>query len=210
MRSLASRPGTDATARRPFDALLDSYQQLANMVLYTLRLELRLRTMHYLDKATRDGVYQLQEDILEPDPSVVDLNSNLAECDELVGHALMSRSRRSVVRTRVSGGRSPSLITHVADVKEIAPLLRFVFEGLSPLMDDLLIRNARHIRLANQFGQHKMLRNILALQQNLKTLGDEPLEVNFDRSRRFWELFEAGPKVRTLRANLARGSLRPG
>jgi exocyst complex component 4 len=66
------------------------------MVLFTLRLELRLRTMHYLDKATRDGVYQLQEDILEPDPSVVDLNSDLAECDELVGHALMPRSRRSV------------------------------------------------------------------------------------------------------------------
>ncbi|GAA5991883.1 hypothetical protein JCM10908_002254 [Rhodotorula pacifica] len=150
---------------KPFDALLDSYQQLANMVLYTLRLELRLRTMHYLDKATRDGVYQLQEDILEPDPSVVDLNSDLAECDELVGHALLPRSRR------------------------------FVFEGLSPLMDDLLIRNARHIRLANRFGQHKMLRNILALQQNLKTLGDEPLQVNFDRSRRFWELFEQGPKT---------------
>mgnify|MGYP006919982458 FL=1 len=70
-----------------------------------------------------------------------------------------------------------------------------MFEGLSPLMDDLLIRNARHIRLANGFGQHKMLRNILALQQNLKTLGDEPLQVNFDRSRRFWELFEQGPKV---------------
>ncbi|KWU43286.1 hypothetical protein RHOSPDRAFT_26426 [Rhodotorula sp. JG-1b] len=150
---------------KPFDALIDSYQQLADMVLFTLRLELRLRTMHYLDKATRDGVYQLQEDILEPDPSVVDLNSDLAECDELEGHALMPRSRR------------------------------FVFEGLSPLMDDLLIRNARHIRLANGFGQHKMLRNILALQQNLKTLGDEPLQVNFDRSRRFWELFEQGPQT---------------
>lgn len=150
---------------KPFDALIDSYQQLADMVLFTLRLEIRLRTMHYLDKATRDGVYQLQEDILEPDPSVVDLNSDLAECDELVGHAFVPRSRR------------------------------FVFEGLSPLMDDLLIRNARHIRLANEFGQHKMLRNILALQQNLKTLGDEPLQVNFDRSRRFWEVFEQGPKT---------------
>lgn len=79
---------------RPFDALLESYQQLANLVLFTLRVEIRLRTMHYLDKATRDGVYQLQEDILEPDPSVVDLNSDLAMCDELVGNALMARPRR--------------------------------------------------------------------------------------------------------------------
>lgn len=76
---------------------------------------------------------------------------------------------------------------------------RFVFEGLSSLMDGLLIRNSRHIRLANEHGQRKMLRNILALQQNLKTLGDEPLEVNFDRSRRFWDLFVQGPKVRSGR-----------
>lgn len=66
-------------------------------------------------------------------------------------------------------------------------------------MDGLLIRNSRHIRLANEHGQRKMLRNILALQQNLKTLGDEPLEVNFDRSRRFWDLFVQGPKVRSGR-----------
>lgn len=64
------------------------------MVLFTLRIEVRLRTMHYLDKATRDGSYQLQEDIFEPDSSVVDLNSDLAACDELIGHALMSRPRR--------------------------------------------------------------------------------------------------------------------
>lgn len=63
-------------------------------------------------------------------------------------------------------------------------------------MDELLVHNARYIRLANKFGQAKMLRNILALQQNLKNLGDTPLDVDFERSRRFWDLFAAGPKVR--------------
>lgn len=72
---------------------------------------------------------------------------------------------------------------------------RYIFEGLSRLMDELLVHNARYIRLANRFGQAKMLRNILALQQNLKNLGDSPLDVNFERSRRFWDLFVAGPKV---------------
>lgn len=62
-------------------------------------------------------------------------------------------------------------------------------------MDQLLVHNARFIRLANHFGQAKMLRNILALQQNLKNLGDSPLDVDFDRSRRFWDLFTLGPKV---------------
>lgn len=62
-------------------------------------------------------------------------------------------------------------------------------------MDQLLISNSRHIRLANRFGLSKMMRNILALQQNLKNIGDSPLEVDFDRSRKFWEVFARGPKV---------------
>lgn len=62
-------------------------------------------------------------------------------------------------------------------------------------MDQLIISNSRHIRLANHHGLSKMSRNILALQQNLKNVGDDPLEVNFDRSRKFWEVFGTGPKV---------------
>lgn len=62
-------------------------------------------------------------------------------------------------------------------------------------MDHLLISNSRYIRLANEHGLAKMNRNILALQQNLKNIGDEPLEVNFDRSRTFWEVFGRGPSV---------------
>lgn len=84
------------TLGRPFDALLKSYQQLADLVLYSLRVEVRLRTMHFLDKATRDGVYQLSEDIAEPDSSVVDLNSALAECDECAATTLAGPERRCV------------------------------------------------------------------------------------------------------------------
>lgn len=62
-------------------------------------------------------------------------------------------------------------------------------------MDQLLITNSRYIRLANHHGLSKMIRNILALQQNLKNIGDEPLQVDFDRSRKFWQVFGAGPKV---------------
>ena len=88
---------------------------------------------------------------------------------------------------------------------------RFIFEGLSLLMDQLLISNSRYIRLANKFGLSKMQRNILALQQNLKNIGDTPLEVDFERSRKFWDVFGAGPKVRPLPAThspqlLMRGS----
>ncbi|GAA5941737.1 exocyst subunit SEC8 [Sporobolomyces koalae] len=150
---------------RPFEALLKGYSRLSSTILYTLRLEIRLRTMHYLDKATRDGVYQLAEDVQEPDPSVVDLNGDLAEVDEVAAGTLGLEERS------------------------------FVFAGLSLLMDHLLITNARQIRLANSYGLSKMNRNILALQQNLKNIGNEPLEVEFDRSRKFWDLFGKGPRA---------------
>lgn len=50
--------------------------------------------MHYLDKAARDGVYQLSEDISEPDPAVVDLNMDLAEFDECAAATLAPLERK--------------------------------------------------------------------------------------------------------------------
>lgn len=91
---------------------------------------------------------------------------------------------------------------------------RFIFQGLASLMDQLLISNSRHIRLINVFGLGKMMRNILALQQNLKNLGELVSRSSsgiggnlngflasaerggdFERSRKFYELFSKGPKV---------------
>ena len=138
------------------------------------------------------SVYHLFEDTAEPDPSVVDLNSNLAEFDECAATTLAAPERRYV---------RPSLRKRSPDTST----RRFIFEGLSLLMDHLLISNSRYIRLANTFGLSKMLRNILALQQNLKNIGDAPLEVNFERSRKFWEVFGKGPQVRFLLLSQTRG-----
>ena len=154
---------------KPFDALVRSYRQLADSALFTLRNEVRLRTLHSLDRASRDGVYQLAEDTTEPDPAIVEFNSDLANCELAISAAVGDSERR------------------------------FVFEGLSLFMDKLLVANARFIRLANRQGLSKMQRNILALGQNLKNLGgDQPLEVNFDRSRLYWETFGRGPNVRSF------------
>jgi exocyst complex component 4 len=37
-----------------FDALLATFQQLAEQSLFTLRVELRCHTLHYIDKAMRE------------------------------------------------------------------------------------------------------------------------------------------------------------
>lgn len=75
--------------------MLASYRLLSFQILSTLRLEIRLRTIHYLDRATRDGVYLLaKEDLVEPDFGVIELNSDLALVDEGVGGILSPSKRR--------------------------------------------------------------------------------------------------------------------
>lgn len=76
-------------------------------------------------------------------------------------------------------------------------------------MEHLLISNARNLRFANKLGIQKIIRNIRALQQNLKTLSDLPEDAEFARARRYYELFFLAPEVSpavTCRLQLAKGN----
>ena len=86
------------TRYRPFTALLSTYTSLLHHLLSTLRLEIRLATIHHLDKATREGVYLLlsEEEGKEPDKEVGKLNDFLTGVEELVRGALGGRERRYV------------------------------------------------------------------------------------------------------------------
>lgn len=98
-----------------FDALLVTYQQLAETSLFTLRLEARCRVMYYLDMATREvrfsrssplslrytywrsylqGNYFLEEESYEPDPYIMTLNANLVEIDDCVALSLPPTDER--------------------------------------------------------------------------------------------------------------------
>ncbi|KAG8978596.1 hypothetical protein FRC05_009868 [Tulasnella sp. 425] len=156
-------PLTKAMAMR-YDAILKTYEQLAELVIHTIRIEIRCRIIHFLDLAMRQGNYQLDHEPGEPDPHVIDLNSDLAACEDCTTLSLPEREKR------------------------------FIFEGLGTLMEHLLISNARHVRFANDLGIKKIFRNILALQQNLKTLSDLPEDAEFGRARRYWELFLLTPQ----------------
>lgn len=77
-----------------FDSLLATYQQLAESCLFTLHIEFRLHTIWFLEKATREGNYNLDEPALEPDPHIIDLNADLVACDEFTVDALPVREHR--------------------------------------------------------------------------------------------------------------------
>jgi hypothetical protein len=62
-------------------------------------------------------------------------------------------------------------------------------------MEHLLISNARHLRQANVFGVKKIMRNILALQQSIKTITNEQKNTEFERAKRYYNLFFMSPLV---------------
>ena len=66
------------------------------------------------------------------------------------------------------------------------------------LMQHLLISNARFIPAANEFGIKKMMRNMLALRQNIKTIGGDSSSTQFERAKRYYSLFLLSPPVRVI------------
>lgn len=128
----------------------------------------------------------MDHEVAEPDPHIVDLNSELGKCDDAVSSALAPRQQRSVIFV-------PSRCASFADEDTI----RFVFEGLGQLMEHLLIANTRFIRSATVNGIKKLLRNTLALQQSIKTLtSDDSSATEFERAKRYYALFFLSPTVR--------------
>lgn len=62
-------------------------------------------------------------------------------------------------------------------------------------MEHMLVSNARLLRLANAFGIKKITRNMLALQQSIKTITNEPQHTEFERAKRYYSLFFMSPSV---------------
>ena len=74
-------------------------------------------------------------------------------------------------------------------------VVRFVFNGVGFLMNDLLIYNARHIGLANSLGMKKVNRNLLALQQCVKTIVHDARDGELLRAKQYYSLFSLSPPV---------------
>ncbi|KAF8756135.1 exocyst complex [Rhizoctonia solani] len=94
-------PLSRAMAQR-FDAIMKTYDQLAELTLSTIRIDVRCRVMHYLHTGEN---YRIDQECKQPDPFVQDLNTSLIACDDaingvhlrwiggLVEHLLVSNSR---------------------------------------------------------------------------------------------------------------------
>lgn len=96
---------------RRFQALHLTYVQLAELILYTIRIDIRCRAIHHLDLALRhvrmvvfihnyaaltfiQGNYRIEREAGEPDPHIVDLNTELGNLDACLNAALPDIERQ--------------------------------------------------------------------------------------------------------------------
>ncbi|KAH9809428.1 hypothetical protein DFH28DRAFT_905383, partial [Melampsora americana] len=178
-------PLTRGISKR-FQIAQNSYQSLAQTILFTLHHELRLQAYHFLGKTTEEGQYFLTpSDSTEPDRNIIELNSILSSSEAALTSALSKPERN------------------------------FILLGFGSLLNRLLINTVLRLKIGNEYGFRKMYKNVLALQQNMKTLNGEEEEdenesermgeeeeversrrfkngVNFERSRKFWEMGSKG------------------
>ncbi|RKP38745.1 hypothetical protein BJ085DRAFT_19107 [Dimargaris cristalligena] len=145
--------------RERLDELWDRHRVLATSCLVILRIEIRCRCMYFLELATREGNYGLSEESQEPDQYIQTFNADLIMCEELLA--------KSLPRDEIE----------------------FVFSGISHLISYILINNAGHLKDLNYFGSRKMVRNVLALQQNLTNISLSN-ESGLDHALKYYELFQ--------------------
>ncbi|SJX62766.1 related to SEC8-protein transport protein [Sporisorium reilianum f. sp. reilianum] len=156
----------DLVARYP--SLSAVYHALSSSLLFTLRLEIRLRIIAHLTTAISESTYVITSTAIEPAPPIVDLNAELANLDDVLSETLPAASRA------------------------------FALSGMSVLIDACLIGLVHSLKAVNRDGVTKLLRNMLAVQQNLKNILPAA-EVSFERCRRFYELLYAQTPAELLR-----------
>lgn len=105
-------------------------------------MEVRCRTAYSLHVALdpKTAPYLLEQDVKEPDPQILGLNSELVAYDETIVKFLRER--------------------------EVA----FIRTGLGLLINSYLVANASMVGPINAKGSGRMQLNILVLQQNLKNI----------------------------------------
>ncbi|KAJ9143856.1 Exocyst complex component Sec8 [Pleurostoma richardsiae] len=134
-------PMTQETVQS-FDSIVSSYEELAATALLTLHMEARCRIVYSLRVALspETAPYILEQDVNEPDPQVLSLNSELVSYDETIARFLREREAA------------------------------FVRTGLGLLINSYLVGNAPMVSPMNAKGCGRMQLNILVLQQNLKNI----------------------------------------
>ena len=128
-----------ANPSSPFDKILTAYRDLATKALSVFHIDMRLNIIQTMSQVL-ETPYSIDQPVNEPDPSILQLNSDLLSVDDTITAHLPERE------------------------------YEFMTSGLALLLDTYLVTNATKIKSMNEYGCHRMQLNILVLQQNLRSV----------------------------------------
>ena len=143
-----------------FSIFTDLLEKLAQTCLYTLHCEIRTHSFYFLDLAFREGSYKLEmisSNCHEPDPYVLSWTSDIH-----------------------------NLSDSLSDWFPISKYL-FLFDGLSVLIDSILVNNFQYIKSVNREGLAKLTTNTTAVIQILTQILP-PHQVSLPRSSEYYRL----------------------
>ncbi|XP_068208979.1 exocyst complex component 4-like isoform X1 [Palaemon carinicauda] len=154
-------------------SLAKDFEELAHTCLLVLHLEVRLHCFFYLLPIARGGSFASGLDSQEPDTEVLKLIKDLATIDDALTNTLHPRK------------------------------CKYIFEGLGPLIANILMTSIIHIRRINENGIKKMCRNIFSIQQQLTNI-TMTRELALDQARQYYEMLYHTPEE-ILNAIMNRG-----
>lgn len=143
-----------------FELIISQMERLANTCVLTLKADLRCRSLYYIDRTMIEGKYYLAGDTEDRDLYVGKLDVDITKLDGIAVESMLPSDR------------------HV------------LLAGLARFLDQALIAGADGLQYINDFGIKKMYRNIVVLQQMLKSVAESPQFVDFSRSLAFYKMVE--------------------
>ncbi|ORY80018.1 Sec8 exocyst complex component-specific domain-domain-containing protein [Protomyces lactucae-debilis] len=153
----------NTTGAGKFDSIMAAFQRVLVDILLTLRIELHVQVLFFVQQSLKHSNYDIDEPAVEADPIILDLVKQIDLFNEVSVQHLSS------------------------DESE------FVLASLATFIDDLFIDESELIGTLSAAGAQKVGLHILAIQQHLRNLVSSPELADLGPAKLFFDLFEATP-----------------
>ena len=161
----------EANTLETIATLRNHFQTIAESCLLVLHLDLRVRCFSLVDHMVKSNDFFIEQNNYNPYAQVKEGNTDKEA--ELLSRQLEDLSERL----------NTSLQPHK---------FKYIFNGLGPVISNVLIENCKFIKKVNVQGVKRICRNIFSIQQKLTNI-TLTREADLDSCREFYELLYSKP-----------------
>lgn len=147
--------------REKFETNIKILEALSKTCVLTLQADLKGRIIYYIDRTLlKESNYYLQDDTEEKDEHVLKMDMNIKKIDSILMETLVGKEKQRI------------------------------YARIPEFVNTLLVKGAEGIMYMNDYGIKKMFKNIVIMQQMLKSVVETPEQVDFTRSVEYYKIVE--------------------